>query len=151
VDEHSRLVLTDLRALSERYARGVDRRDAGLFLSAFHPDARLSVNRPSESPEPVQMVGDEQLSRVPVLITAYPKTYHLLGQSSYDIKSERATGEVYCMAHHLTPGRHGGTDYVMFIRYDDTYALSVEGEWRIAQRRVLVDWTETRAANPEGK
>jgi hypothetical protein len=35
----------------------------------------------------------------------------------------------------------------MFIRYADTYALTTEDGWRIAERTVQVDWTETRPAD----
>ena len=35
-------------------------------------------------------------------------------------------------------------------RYRDRYRRN-EGEWRIAERRVLVDWTETRPVNPPGR
>ena len=36
----------------------------------------------------------------------------------------------------------------MFIRYEDTYRRDPEGAWKFAHRRLRVDWTETRAANP---
>ncbi len=36
----------------------------------------------------------------------------------------------------------------MFIRYEDTYRPDAEGAWKFAQRRLRVDWTETRAVNP---
>jgi SnoaL-like domain len=89
------------------------------------------------------------------MIKRYPKTYHVLGQSTYEIDGDVATGEVYCMAHHLTPDPGAdppaGTNYVMFIRYDDEYRAGADGEWRIADRRVLIDWTETRVANPPGR
>lgn len=138
-----------LRNLAERYAQGVDRRDRDTFLSAFHPDATLAVHHPSEREDGIDVLrGHEQVGRVPELITAYPKTYHVLGQSTYEIDGDDATGETYCVAHHLTPGRHGGTNHVMYIRYVDTYRR-VDGEWRIATRRVNVDWTDTRAADPE--
>jgi len=140
-----------LRNLAERYAQGVDRRDRDTFLSAFHPDATLAVHHPSEMEEGVNvMQGHEQIGRVPEFIQVYPKTYHVLGQSTYEIDGDAATGETYCVAHHLTPDRHGGTNYVMYIRYADTYRRE-GGEWRIATRRVNVDWTDQRAANPEGR
>ena len=72
----------------------------------------------------------------------------MLGQSTYAIGDGEATGEVYCVAHHLTPDAHGGTNYVMYIRYEDTYRPDADGVWKFAQRRLRVDWTETRAANP---
>jgi hypothetical protein len=140
-----------LRNLAERYAQGVDRRDRAVFLSAFHPDATLAVHHPSEKEEGINvMQGHEQIGKVPEFIQVYPKTYHVLGQSTYEIDGDTATGETYCVAHHLTPDRHGGTNYVMYIRYADTYRRD-GGEWRIATRRVNVDWTDHRAANPEGR
>jgi hypothetical protein len=140
-----------LRNLAERYAQGVDRRDRDLFLSAFHPDATLAVHHPSEKEEGINVMrGHEQIGRVPEFITVYPKTYHVLGQSTYAIAGDDASGETYCVAHHLTPDRHGGTNYVMYIRYADTYRR-VADEWRIATRQVNVDWTDQRAANPEGR
>ena len=94
----------------------------------------------------------ERLARIPEVIQRYPKTFHMLGQSTYDIGDTEATGEVYCIAHHLTldepAGPGTGTDYVMFIRYEDTYRPDGAGAWKFAQRRLRVDWTETRVVNP---
>ena len=139
----------ELRLLAERYAKGVDQRDAETLLSAFHENARLSVHRPSEADAAGEMVGHSQIAKITERIARYPKTFHLLGQSTYEIDGATATGEVYCSAHHLTPDSNGGTDYVMLIRYNDEYRREA-GAWRIARRRVLVDWTETVVANPSG-
>lgn len=139
-----------LRGVAERYAQGVDRRDRDTFLSAFHPDATLRVRGASGTEDSSsEMRGHEKIGRVTDVIARYPKTYHVLGQSTYEIDGESAAGEVYCIAHHLTPDRHGGTNYVMYIRYDDRYRRD-EGAWRIESRRVIVDWTELRAANSAG-
>ena len=138
----------ELRSLAERYAQGVDRRDVDTFVALFHDDAVIIIHDPSESTEPRELRGIERLAKVPEMIQRYAKTFHLLGQSSYDIGDGEATGEVYCMAHHLTPNVHGGTNYVMYIRYEDTYRPDADGVWKFAQRRLRVDWTETRAANP---
>ena len=140
----------ELRSLAEQYARGVDRHDdVDGFVALFLPDATITIHDPSESTEPREIRGTERLARIPELIQRYPKTFHMLGQSTYDIGDDEATGEVYCIAHHLTPGeQHGGTDYVMFIRYEDTYRPNDQGAWKFAHRRLRVDWTETRAVNP---
>jgi hypothetical protein len=139
-----------LRGVAERYAQGVDRRDRDTFLSAFHPDATLRVRSASGAEDrSSEMRGHEEIGRVTDVIARYPKTYHVLGQSTYEIDGESAVGEVYCIAHHLTPDRHGGTNYVMYIRYEDRYRRN-EGTWRIESRRVIVDWTELRTANPAG-
>jgi len=152
-----RAIKDELRSLAEQYARGVDRRDdVQGFVDLFLPDGVISVHDPSDSDEPREIRGHERLARIPEVIKRYPKTFHLLGQSTYDIGDGEATGEVYCIAHHLTPDdaapeEAGGTDYVMFIRYEDTYRPDAAGAWKFAHRRLRVDWTETRAANPPTK
>lgn len=140
----------ELRSLAEGYTRGVDRHDdVDAFVALFLPDATISIHDPSDSTEPREIRGAERLARIPETIQRYAKTFHMLGQSTYTIGDGEATGEVYCIAHHLTPGQqHGGTDYVMFIRYEDTYRPDESGAWKFAQRRLRVDWTETRAVNP---
>jgi hypothetical protein len=139
----------ELRSLAEGYARGVDRRDdVEGFVALFLPDAVISIHDPSDTTEPREIRGAERLARIPEVIQRYPKTFHMLGQSTYDIGDGEASGEVYCIAHHLTPGQDGGTDHVMFIRYEDTYRPDESGAWKFAERRLRVDWTETRAANP---
>jgi SnoaL-like domain len=142
-----------LRELAERYAAGIDRRDTELFLSAFHPEqGQLFVFDPSEAPEPRgTRRGRDELADVITLIARYDTTFHMLGNSRYDVAGDTASGEVYCIAHHLdaNPSNEGDarTDRVMFIRYRDEYGLGEQG-WRIIERRVLVDWTETRRVEP---
>jgi hypothetical protein len=53
---------------------------------------------------------------------------------------------VYCTARHLSPGIHGGLDFVMLIRYQDRYRRDPGQKWLIADRLVQVDWTELHAA-----
>ena len=137
-----------LRDLAERYAAGVDRRDTDLFLSAFHPDGCLLVFNPSESPEPTgARRGVGELADVITRIARHDRTFHLIGNSSYDVAGDEATGEVYCVAHHVDRPEDGSggdrpSDHVMYIRYRDEYRRD-DGTWRIRERRVLVDWTET--------
>jgi ketosteroid isomerase-like protein len=140
-----------LRSLAEQYARGVDRHDdVEGFVALFLPDAVIEIFDPSDADEP-RVVPSERISRIPESIQRYAKTFHVLGQSTYDIGDGEATGEVYCIAHHLTPDQHGGTNYVMYIRYQDVYRPDDDGVWRFARRALRVDWTETRAANPPTK
>jgi ketosteroid isomerase-like protein len=140
----------ELRSLAEGYAQGVDRRDAEAFVALFHDDAVIAIHDPSESTEPREIRGVDRLARIPEVIKRYAKTFHLLGQSTYEVGDGEATGEVYCVAHHLTPDAHGGTNFVMYIRYEDAYRQDAEGRWKFARRRLRVDWTETRPANPAG-
>jgi ketosteroid isomerase-like protein len=141
-----------LRQLSARYAAGADRGDGDAYAGVFLPDARMRVYRLPDADTPMtEMAGHEQLAEVPgMLARRYARTFHFVGQCVYEIGDGEATGEVYCQAHHLTTDRHGGTDYVMHMRYQDTYRRNPRGDWKIAARVAFIDWTETRAANPPG-
>ena len=137
-----------LQALGEQYAWAVDRRDRDAFLAVFHPDGVLVLLDPAD-PTVVSATrqGHEELGDITTVIDrAYDKTFHFVGTTRYEVDGDRATGEVYCLAHHLTANRHGGTDYVMMIRYQDTYSRR-DGRWAIEERRLITDWTETHAAN----
>ena len=136
-----------LRALAEAYAQGADRNDADMFLSAFHPDARLIVftNADDEEPRSIRD-GHDALRGIPGQVARYDKTFHFVGNHActFDDDAGTAAGEVYCIAHHLTVDDHGATDFVMFIRYHDEYRRGPDGQWRISQRTVRPDWTESR-------
>ena len=139
-----------LRSLSIGYARSVDRRDVDAFLALFTPDAELTVHNPSDAGPVGVYNGHGDLARIPPRMARFAATFHMLGQSDYQLDGDEPSGEVYCMAHHRSAGDDDPTDYVMFIRYRDRYRRH-DGEWRIAERRVLVDWTETRPVNPPGR
>ncbi|WP_243639030.1 nuclear transport factor 2 family protein [Streptacidiphilus pinicola] len=54
-----------------------------------------------------------------------------------------ARGESYCLAHHITFGTDAErTITVASIRYLDEF-VKQDGEWFFAERRLMVDWTET--------
>lgn len=137
--------VVELRALAENYAYGADRGDRDTFLSAFHPDARLVVfiNTDDEEPRSVRD-GHEALGAIPDMLRRYDKTFHFIGNHRYNVDGDAATGEVYCMAHHMTKDVHGATDFVMLIRYEDNYRRDAAGAWLIAERVVRPQWTESR-------
>jgi hypothetical protein len=141
-----------LRRLAALYAAGCDRCSGETYAGVFLPDARMRVYRLPDVDTPMtDMTGHDELARVPgMLQELYDRTFHFVGQCVYEIGDDEATGEVYCLAHHLTVDRHGGTDYVMHMRYEDAYRRDGQGDWKIAERVAFIDWTETRAANPPG-
>ncbi len=139
-----------LRRLVDGYARAVDRGDPEAFVALFEPDALLQVFYGSESEGPTsESRGHSALGKIPTRLRArYDRTFHFVGNHLCDVNGDEATGEAYCLAHHLTENAHGGTDYVMLIRYHDVYRRQAGGPWKIAHRKVLVDWTELRTALP---
>ena len=67
-----------------------------------------------------------------------------MGQSSIlTLTSNRATGEAYCLAHHVTVA--GGTRRLMVasLRYLDTFAR-IDGAWLFSERLLYVDWVDER-------
>ena len=138
----------ELRDVAACYARGVDNRDAELFTSTFHPDGALELYRAAGQDEPAERIeGHEALARVIENIARYDKTFHFIGQQSFEIDADRATGEVYCIAHHLTIAGDEASNWVMYIRYHDDY-IKVGGRWAIALRKVRTEWTALLPARP---
>jgi hypothetical protein len=139
----------DRRAIEDLigdYARCADRRDVARHLGLFRPDARFTVYGAGSGPpaEPVlRLRGREELRPLFESLNAYQATTHFLGQSMISVDGRRATGETYCLAHHL-PADPGRTLMIAAVRYLDEFARGAGGDWLFAARTVLVDWTETR-------
>ncbi len=146
-------VIEALRALSAAYAAGVDRRDASLVRSCFAPDAHLVVRgRDGARPLPERRrTGRDEIGGIATSIARYRRTFHLVGQSRYvlEVDAGRATGEVYCEAHHHAVDDEGiVVDRVLYIRYQDTYARA--DDWLITERIVAVDWAVDVPLGPLG-
>jgi hypothetical protein len=127
-----------LRDLSVRYASAADRRNPDQFTELFAPDATLIVMSGGDAHE---MSGSTELRTIAERLGRYDRTFHLLGQSSYGVDHSQATGEIYCVAHHLK----AGMNTVMYIRYEDSYEQNTKGQWLISSRKVVVEWSEDHA------
>ena len=102
-----------------------------------------------EGSEPTQELnGREALTPVFDDLNRYDATTHFNGQSTVTLNGDRATGESYCLAHHLTEAEDGSrTLMVASIRYLDTF-VKQDGAWLFAERRLMVNWTDTRPSVP---
>jgi hypothetical protein len=79
-------------------------------------------------------------------LNKYEATTHFMGQSTVVLDGDRATGETYCIAHHVSTSEGKKTLFIASIRYYDVFA-KVEGKWLFAERKLIVDWTDTRPIN----
>jgi ketosteroid isomerase-like protein len=135
-----------IRELIEAYAHCADRRDAEGQMSLFTDDAHFVVYMNAKDPMPAQELHSrEALAPVFADLNKYDTTTHFLGQSTiFTLTGGRATGEVYCLAHHVTV--EGGKRRLMLVslRYLDTY-VKTDGTWLFAERLLHVDWLEERA------
>jgi hypothetical protein len=137
-----------IRALVDAYAHCADRRDADGQKSLFTEDTQFVVYMDGDGSEPTQELnGREALTPVFDNLNTYEATTHFNGQSTIALDGDRATGESYCLAHHLYT--EGGERKLMVasLRYYDTF-VKLDGAWLFAERRLIVDWTETRASLP---
>jgi hypothetical protein len=141
--------LIELRDVAQRYASGVDRGDTERFLSAFHDDGALvSHDRADHATVTRRRTGHRELGPIPTTVASkYVRTFHLIGNTDYRVDGDEAWGEVYCVAHHYEVVDGEPSDFAMYIRYQDRYARR-DGQWRIAERHHLLDWTERRRAEP---
>jgi hypothetical protein len=98
--------------------------------------------------QPSQVL-DGRAALTPVFedLNRYEATMHFNGQSTISLDGDRATGESYCIAHHLFTDDDGRKLMIAWLRYGDTF-VRVDGAWLFAQRNLYVDWTETRPSQP---
>ena len=91
-----------IRELFDAYAHCADRRDAEGQKALFTEDTHFVVYMEGEGTEPTQELnGREALTPVFADLNRYEATTHFNGQSTVALDGERATGESYCLAHHL--------------------------------------------------
>jgi ketosteroid isomerase-like protein len=134
-----------IRELIDAYAHCADRRDAKGQMALFTDDARFLVFMDATAAVPTQELhGRESLAQVFDDLNQYVATMHFNGQSTILLDGDRATGESYCLAHHLKVGQdRQRTMMIASIRYLDELAKQ-DGQWLFAERRLMVNWTETR-------
>jgi hypothetical protein len=134
-----------IRELVDAYAHCADRRDATGQMALFTEDTRFLVFYDLTSAEPSQELhGRESLAPVFDDLNQYVATMHFNGQSTVSLDGDRATGETYCLAHHLKVTKDGQrTLMVASIRYLDEF-VKLDGQWFFAERRLMVNWIDTR-------
>jgi SnoaL-like domain len=138
-----------IRALIDAYAHFADRRRPEEQAALYAEDGRTFVYHgdPSTS-EPVQvLVGRAEHAEGFKVLSQYVATTHFNGQNTVTLDGDRATGETYCLAHHLLETDGSRTLIVMSIRYEDTF-VKQGGTWLFAERKLIIDWTDTRSSQP---
>lgn len=145
-------LLLDKQALSElliRYARGIDRWDKELVLACFHPDAYLHYNTYAGSAiefyeslwERTAGRGDGQ--------SGIPRGQHVVTNALFELRGDIGYGESYLEARRAGIGdRRAGAEseptgpgfpIERIGRFIDRFERR-NGEWRIASRRVAMEW-----------
>jgi hypothetical protein len=131
-----------IRQALAAYARGIDRQDYDLVLSAYWPDGwdahGLVEGVPAAFADFVQKV--------------WPKLrmQHLMGQSYIELDGRFANVETYFVAHQHSV--ESGGEYVLGGRYIDRFEKR-ENLWKVLRRNVVYDWRKdwNRSAEEQAK
>ena len=134
-----------IRELVAAYAYCADRLDANGQMSLFTADTHFVVYMNAKDPTPsMELHSRDALAPVFADLNKYDATTHFVGQSTiFTLTAEGATGEAYCLAHHVTVD--GGKHRLMVasLRYLDAF-VKTEGAWLFSERRLYVDWVDDR-------
>jgi len=135
-----------IRNLVDAWAHCADRRLAEQQAALFIDDGRVAVysgNAEKASPLQVLQGRTELANGFANGLKSYDTTTHFNGQSTVTITDDHATGESYCLAHHLFIEDGQRVLLIMSIRYLDIFAR-VGGKWLFAERKLIIDWTDRR-------
>jgi len=138
--------LLDKQAIAEaiyRYAQGIDRRDPECLSSVFTSDAVLHYGVGLyEGPASGLIANWAPDKPSPFLLT-----HHHVGNILVYFRSpDRAKAITYVNAVHRAR-RHGKlVDELVRARYFDKF-VKTGGEWRIAERRLVYDWSHVGPAD----
>jgi len=127
-----------IKRVLARYCRGIDRLDQDLVRSCYHPDATEAHGTFTGS-------LDEYLTWVWKLLGRYASTFHFIGNVLIEpVDADRARSETYGIAHHRTADESAVGNLVTGFRYVDRFERR-DGEWRIAHRAAITEWTSVDA------
>ena len=137
-----------IRELFDAYAHCADTRDAEGQKALFTTDTRFAVYMDGQGTEASYVLeGREALTPVFEDLNRYEATMHFNGQSTVILDGHRATGDSYTIAHHVYTEEGTRMMMVAGLRYLDTF-VKFDEAWSIAERRIILTWSETRPLGP---
>jgi SnoaL-like domain len=126
-----------LRRTAELYAQGADRRDKVTWAAITTEDCVI------EAPG-IRLSGQREIvAALDIMAQLYVATQHRVSNQLVSIEGDRARGETYGIADHLSASEGGRTILTWAIRYQDRWRREL-GQWRFEHRLLILDWTETR-------
>ncbi len=139
-----------IRELVDAYAFCADTRDAEGQKALFTEDTRFVVYMGGEGSDATDdLHGRESLTPVFENLNTYDVTMHFNGQSTVALDGDRATGQTYCLAHHVYTADGERKLMIAALRYQDTF-VKTDRTWRFAERRLYARWIETRTLEAAG-
>lgn len=144
VDAAALVELVDRRRIEDlilRYCRGIDRLDADLVRSCFHPDA-------TDTHGSFHGTADEFITWAFDLLGRYDATMHLVANHMATIRGDAAVAETYGVAHHRSSDPDPRRNLTVGFRYIDRIERRAD-DWRIARRIATTEWVTAPAPGSE--
>ena len=133
-----------IRELIDAYAHCADRREAEAQQALFTDDTHFLVYMNGVGTEPTEdLHGSEQLIPVFAALEQYEVTMHFNGQSAVRLDGAQATGETYCIAHHVFSADGERKIMLAYLRYLDSFAKH-GGSWLFAERNLYLEFSDMR-------
>jgi hypothetical protein len=123
-----------------RYCDGIDRLDAAMIRSAYHPDGYDDHGTFRGT------VTEFVAYAIPALRDNFVTTSHSISNLRIRIFGDRAAVQSALRAVHVRAGDGSQTVELLGGRYLDRFEL--RDDWRIAHRRLLLDWSSILTASP---
>ncbi len=130
-----------LRRCAQLYASGADRRDKATWAAITTEDCVI------EAPGITLRGQREIVAALDIMAQLYVSTQHRVHNQLVRVQGDRASGETYSVADHLSAGNGGRTLLTWAIRYQDRWRRE-DGAWKFEHRFLILDWTEARALPP---
>ena len=120
----------ELQQLVTDYVYAIDTRAFDTLDRVFTPDAHIDYTAMGGIAGPYPKIK----AWLPEALKHFPAYMHFIGNLSFEINGDVATGQIACFNPMVIPNAAGGTD-AMFLGlwYHDRYARTKDG-WRIAER-----------------
>ena len=133
-----------IRELVDAYAHHADRREAEAQKALFTEDTHFLVYMQGAGTEPTEdLRGREQLTPVFEALKQYEVTMHFNGQSTATLEGAQATGETYCIAHHVFSADGERKIMLAYLRYRDSF-VKQGATWLFAERNLHLEFSDTR-------
>jgi hypothetical protein len=116
----------ELQQLVTDYANALDAREFDRMDRLFTPDAHIDYTAMGGIAGPYPKIK----AWLPEAMKPFPAYMHFIGNLSFEIKGDIATGQVACINPLVLPLL--GTTYIA-LWYNDRYVRTAEG-WRISER-----------------
>lgn len=145
IDPRIQLLLDkeEIRELTYRFARGVDRRDAELMRSCYHEDA-MDFHGVFDGPAPDYVRWAE--ANMPRIAD---RTTHHVSNGLIEVDGDQAYAESYVLAAHRYTREDGTTaDCLVGARYVD-HLERRDGSWRIKTRQLVWEWVRDDVAQDD--